>query len=178
MKNTKSDDLPIWGNLHEAIRWVLYFPVVLGLSYTFIFLFTLLCTFLGDFEGVFLYLQTTFNTGLMTTLFVWLALNLSPRAPKTSAWTIYSIWSIPFLLSIIRFFGIAFVFENMAIQQRLTTGDVKMTVSRVIPLNKDIFYDFSGYFRRCRMAGASKTVGTGTVAAGRNFNPQSGAAYV
>jgi len=103
MNNVKSSDLPIWGSLHEAIRWVLYIPVVFGLSIAFFFLFNLLSTFRGDFEGIFLYLQVPLNAGLMATLFVWLALNLAPRAPKTTAWVIYSIWSVFILLSIFRF---------------------------------------------------------------------------
>ena len=117
MNNTRSNDLPIWGGLHEAIRWVLYIPVVFGLSFTFAFLFNLLSTFRGDFEGIFLYLQVPLNAGLMATLFVWLALNLAPRVPKISAWVIYSIWSVFILLSIFRFFAIAFIEENMSIQQ-------------------------------------------------------------
>ena len=117
MNNVKSSYLPIWGSLHEAIRWVLYIPVVFGLSIAFFFLFNLLSTFRGDFEGIFLYLQVPLNAGLMATLFVWLALNLAPRAPKTTAWVIYSIWSVFILLSIFRFFVIAFFEDNMSIQQ-------------------------------------------------------------
>ena len=117
MINESANDLPIWGSLHEAIQWILYMPVVFGLSITFSFLFNLISTFRGDFEGVFLYLQVPLNASLMATLFVWLALNLAPRAAKISAWVIYSMWSIFILLSIFRFFAIVFIEESMSIQQ-------------------------------------------------------------
>ena len=120
MSNERVNDLPIWGGLHEVIRWVLYIPVVFGLSFLFSFLFNLLSSFRGDFEGVFLYLQVPLNAGLMATLFVWLSLNLAPRAPKVCAWVLYSFWSMFLLLSIYRFYLIAFVEENMSIQQSNT----------------------------------------------------------
>lgn len=117
LSNEKTDDIPIWGSLHESIQWVLYIPAVFGLSFAFAFLFNMLSTFRGDFEGVFLYLQTPLNAGLTATLFVWLGLNLAPRAPRTSAWVIYLMWSVFTLLTIFRFFAIAFIEENMSIQQ-------------------------------------------------------------
>ena len=117
MINEKANDLPIWGSMHEVIQWIFYIPVVVGLSIAFSFLFNLISTFRGDFESIFLYLQVPLNAGLMATLFVWLALNLAPRAAKISAWVIYSIWSIFILLSIFRFFVMVFIEENMTIQQ-------------------------------------------------------------
>ena len=117
MSKGNADDLPIWGALHEAIQWFLYIPVASGLTLVFSFLFNLLSIFRGDFEGIFLYLQTPLNAGLGATLFVWLGLNLAPRWPRSCAWAIYSIWSVFVLLSIVRFFAIAFVEESMSIQQ-------------------------------------------------------------
>ena len=117
MSNPKTDGIPVWGALHESIQWLLYIPVVFGLSFAFAFLFNLLSNFRGDFEGVFLYLQTPLNAGLTATLFVWLALNLAPRAPRVCTWVVYSAWSIFTLLTIFRFFAIAFIEENMSIQQ-------------------------------------------------------------
>lgn len=117
MSDRNANDLPIWGALHEIIQWILYIPVALGLTLVFSFLFNLLSTFRGDFEGIFLYLQTPLNAGLSATLFVWLSLNLAPRWPRVCAWAIYSIWSVFVLLSIVRFFAIAFVEESMSIQQ-------------------------------------------------------------
>ena len=117
MSNRNTNDLPIWGSLHEIIQWVLYIPVVLGLTLVFSFLFNLLSTFRGDFEGIFLYLQTPLNAGLSATLFVWLGLNLAPRRPRVCAWVIYSIWSVFVLLTIVRLFAIAFIEESMSIQQ-------------------------------------------------------------
>lgn len=117
MSNAKTDDIPIWGRLHEIIQWILYIPAVFGLSFAFAFLFNLLSTLRGDFEGIFLYLQTPLNAGLTATLFVWLGLNLAPRAPRTCTWLIYSIWSIFTLLTIFRFFAITFIEETMSIQQ-------------------------------------------------------------
>ena len=117
MRNEKSDELPYWGALHEVVRWLLYIPAVFGLAILFALLFNLLCTLRGDFEGIFLYLQTPLNAGLTATLFVWLGLNLAPRSPRLCTWLIYSIWSVFTLLSIFRFFAIAFVEESMSIQQ-------------------------------------------------------------
>lgn len=117
MGNAKTDDIPIWGVLHESIKWILYIPAVFGLSIAFAFLFNLLSTFRGDFEGIFLYLQTPLNAGLTATLFAWLSLNLAPRAPRVCAWTIYSVWSVFTLLSIFRIFAIVFIEESMSIQQ-------------------------------------------------------------
>lgn len=77
----------------------------------------MLSTIRGDFEGIYLYLQTSLNAGLTAALFVWLSLNLAPRVPKVCAWTIYSIWSVLTLLSVFRFFAIAFIYEDMAIQE-------------------------------------------------------------
>lgn len=112
-----AEDLPIWGALHEIIQWILYIPVVLGLTLVFNILFNLLSTFRGDLEGMFLYLQTPLNAGLSAILFVWLGLNLAPRRPRVCAWVIYSIWSIFVLLSIVRFFAIVFFEGRMSIQQ-------------------------------------------------------------
>lgn len=117
MNNAKTDDIPIWRALHESIQWILYIPAVFGLSFAFAFLFHLLSTFRGDLEGIFLYLQTPLNAGLTATLFVWLGLNLAPRAPRACAWTIYSIWSVFTFLAIFRFFAIAFIEEDISIQQ-------------------------------------------------------------
>lgn len=117
MTNAKSEEIPLWGALHEIIQWIFYIPAVFGLSFAFAFLFNLLSTFRGDFEGIFLYLQTPLNAGLTATLFVWLGLHLAPRAPRTCTWAIYSIWSVFTLLTIFRFFAIAFIEENMSIQQ-------------------------------------------------------------
>lgn len=111
MINESANDLPLWGKLHEAIQWILYVPVVFGLSIAFSFLFNLLSTSRGDFEGIFLYLQVPLNAGLMATLSVWLALNLAPRRAKVSAWVIYSVWSI------FRFFAIVIFGESISIQQ-------------------------------------------------------------
>jgi hypothetical protein len=117
LNNSNADEIPIWGGLHESIQWVLYMPVVFGLSFAFSFLFNLLSNFRGDFEGIFLYLQTPLNAGLMATLFVWLGLNLAPRVPRICAWVLYSIWSVFILLTIFRFVAIVFFEESMSIQQ-------------------------------------------------------------
>lgn len=133
--NAKSKEMPYWGNLHESIRWLLYIPVVFGLSFSFSFLFNMLSTFRGDFEGFFLYLQVPLNAGLMATLFVWLALNLAPRAPKLCAWLIFSVWSLLVLISVFRFFAIVFIEENMSLQQ-----------NDIIELLQSVGWLFAGIF--------------------------------
>ena len=117
LSSAKSDDIPIWGAMHESIQWILYIPAVFGLSFAFAFIFNFISTSRGDFEGIYLYLQTPVNAGLTAILFVWLGLNLAPRAPRACAWTIYSIWSVFGLLAIFRFFAIAFIEESISIQQ-------------------------------------------------------------
>lgn len=108
MSNSKAADVPFWGGLHEPIQWLLYLPAVFGFSFLFGFLFDVLSVFRDDFEGVFVYLQRPLNAGLTATLFVWLGLNLAPRAPIFSAWAIYLAGSVLWLLVIFRFIAIAF----------------------------------------------------------------------
>jgi hypothetical protein len=117
LSSVNNRDIPVWGALHEAIQWVLYIPVVFGLAFAFAFLFNFISTSRGDFEGVFLYQQTPLNAGLTATLFVWLGLNLAPRAPRACTWALFSIWSVFTLLAIFRFLAIAFIEEDMSIQR-------------------------------------------------------------
>ena len=103
MENYNNDrDIAIWGQLPILLQWILYVPVVFAVPFILIFLLNLLGLVRGDFDGVFLYLQTTFNSGLFAFIFVWLAVNLAPRANKFSAWFLYFAWSIFVLLSIVR----------------------------------------------------------------------------
>jgi hypothetical protein len=117
LNNSNADEIPIWCALHESIQWILYMPVVFGLSFVFSFLFKLFSNFRGDFECIFLYLQSPLNAGLMATLSFWLGLNLAPRMPRFCAWVLYSIWSVFILLTIFRFVAIAFFRDDMSIQQ-------------------------------------------------------------
>lgn len=117
MNNSNADEIFVWEKLHESIQWILYMPVVFGLSFAFSFLLTLLSNSRDDFEGILIYLQIPLNAGLMATLFVWLGLNLAPRAPRVCAWLLYSIWSLFILLTIFRFFAISLFEESVSIQQ-------------------------------------------------------------
>ena len=138
MINKRANDLPIWGSLHEAVQWALYIPVVFGLSIAFSFFLSLLSIFGGGFEGVFLYLQVPLNAGLMTALFVWLALNLAPREAEITAWVTYSVWSIYLLLPVFHYFEIVFVEGNMPIRQ----SDVIELLQRISWLVVGVFFLF------------------------------------
>lgn len=142
MSNSKSADVPFWGALHEFIQWVLYLPAVFGLSFLFGFLFNMLSMFRGDFEGILIYLQRPLNTGLTATLFVWLGLNLAPRAPRFCAWAIYLAGSVLWLLVIFRFIAIAFFGEN--IQQ--AGYDTSIQQTDVIGLLQSVGWLTAGIF--------------------------------
>lgn len=117
MSNVNYSGIDVWDGLHEVLKWILYLPVVLIVTFGFAFIFNWICTIRGNFEGIFLYLQVPLNAGLTVALFVWFSLHLAPRFPRFCAWTLYVLWSVFVILSIVRFFMIAFVEKSISIQQ-------------------------------------------------------------
>ena len=135
MRNEKAKHILVWGGLHEALQWFLFIPVTLGLTVLFSFLFNIVCALRGDFEGIFLYFQTTINAALSATILVNLALNLAPRAPRVCAWAAYSVWSIFIVLSLVRVTPIVFF-----------KGEVQAQQSDVIELLQGIGWLCAGVF--------------------------------
>ena len=117
MEKNNTSGIQIWDSMPIVVRWILYVPVVLVTTLIFSFLFNMLSMLRGDLEGFLLYLQTPLAAGLTVTVFVWLSLNLAPRANRICAWLLYSLWSVFILMSLFRFFAIAFLEDNMQIQQ-------------------------------------------------------------
>ena len=117
MESTKTSGIGVWDFMPVIVRWFLYVPVVLILTLLFSFLFNLVSMFRGDLEGYLLYLQTPLAAGLTVVVFVWLSLRLAPSGNIICAWLLFSSWSVFIVMSVFRFFSIAFFEANVEIQQ-------------------------------------------------------------